>query len=232
MNGLNYTTCHAEQNQGPEFAYYFEQQNNAIAAGTLTGEKIDLIALGINNGWYDPIIQYKAYIDYAYNNSYNQILAAAQHTSYLNTYTSQCLPALKQCSTTTGSNSACVSAMNTCYNDIEGPISTAKDFDVYDVRAPSNDPNPPSTYSTYLQSAAVMTAIGAKSTYQECPDAPYTKFSNTGDDSRSFLATLSTVVQSGIRVVLWAGDTDWICNYRKPCRFFFPRRFVLEKECR
>ena len=42
---------------GPEFAYYFEQQNNAIASGTVKGEKINLVALGVNNGWYDPIIQ-------------------------------------------------------------------------------------------------------------------------------------------------------------------------------
>lgn len=39
---------------GPEFAYYFQQQNAAIDAGKLTGEKINLVALGINNGWIDP----------------------------------------------------------------------------------------------------------------------------------------------------------------------------------
>ena len=36
---------------GPEFAEYFEEQNAAIAAGTITGDKINLIALGINNGF-------------------------------------------------------------------------------------------------------------------------------------------------------------------------------------
>lgn len=39
---------------GPEFAFYFEQQNAAIDAGTLQGEKINLVALGVNNGWIDP----------------------------------------------------------------------------------------------------------------------------------------------------------------------------------
>ena len=29
--------------------------------------------------------------------------------------------------------------------------------------------------------ASVVNAIGAKSTYTECPDAPYEKFANTGD---------------------------------------------------
>ena len=32
-------------------------------------------------------------------------------------------------------------------------------------------------------------------------------------DARSFLSTLSTVVQSGITTLIWAGDADWICNW-------------------
>jgi len=32
-------------------------------------------------------------------------------------------------------------------------------------------------------------------------------------DARSLLPTLSEVVQSGIRVLLWAGDADWNCNW-------------------
>jgi carboxypeptidase C (cathepsin A) len=147
----------------------------------VTGQKVSLVALGINNGWYDPIIQQKAYVDFSYNNTYTQLITASEHTSYLSTYNSKCLPLLQKCSAVTGSNSACENADNTCYNDIEGPLSQAADFDVYDIRAPSNDPNPPETYVSYLQSSAVMSAIGAQSTYSECPDAPYEKFASTGD---------------------------------------------------
>lgn len=32
-------------------------------------------------------------------------------------------------------------------------------------------------------------------------------------DPRSFLSQLSDVVNSGIQVVVWAGDADWICNW-------------------
>ncbi|TVY22431.1 Carboxypeptidase S1 [Lachnellula hyalina] len=198
---------------GPEFASYFESQNAAIAAGTVTGQNVSLVALGINNGWYDSTIQQKAYVDFSYNNTWKSLISASEHKSYLSTYNSDCLPLLKECSSTTGSDSACENADNTCYNDIEGPLSEIGDFDVYDIREPSDDPYPPSTYSTYLQSSSVVKAIGAKSTYSECPDAPYEKFANTGDDARSFLSTLSKVVRSGITVTLWAGDADWICNW-------------------
>lgn len=165
---------------GPEFAYYLEQQNAAIAKGTVKGEKINLVALGINNGWTDPIISYKAYLDFSLNNTWNQLIDQDQYDSYLSTYNSDCVPALQQCAKS-GSNSACSSAQNTCYNDIEGPISQSGDFDVYDVREPSNDPYPPSTYSTYLTNSAVVKAIGAKSTYTECSNSAGDKFSSTGD---------------------------------------------------
>lgn len=181
---------------GPEFAHYFQTQNAAIKAGSITGDNIDLIALGINNGWFDPVLQYKAYVDFSYSNSYKPLITAAQHTSYLNTYNQQCLPALQTCPAVTGTNSACVSADNTCYNDIEGPLSQSADFDVYDIRAPSADPNPPETYVTYLQTAAIAAKIGAKSTYQECPNAPYNKFANTGDGRQPISPSVLFILRS------------------------------------
>lgn len=195
---------------GPEFADYFEQQNAAITSGSVSGQNIKLVALGINNGWFDATLQQKAYVDFSYNNTYKPLISASQHTSYLNTYNSKCAPALAQCKSS-GSNSACSNSDNVCYQNIEGPLSEVADFDVYDIRAPSNDPNPPETYATYLQNSAVVKAIGAKSKYVECANEP--GFSNTGDNSRSFLPQLSDVVKSGVTTVVWAGDADWICNW-------------------
>jgi hypothetical protein len=139
--------------------------------------------LGINNGWYDATIQYKAYVDFSYNNSYKALISKSQYNSYMSSYTSDCLPAIQSCKSS-GSNSACENADSVCYDDIEGPISEGN-FDVYDIREPSNDPYPPETYVSYLQSSSVVKAIGAKSTYQECPNAPYNKFANTGDGKYS-----------------------------------------------
>jgi carboxypeptidase C (cathepsin A) len=197
---------------GPEFADYFEQQNAAITAKSVTGQNINLVALGINNGWFDATLQEKAYVDFSFNNSYHALIIQSQYDSYLNTYDTQCAPALTQCQST-GSNTDCVNSVNTCYNGIEGPLSQSGDFDVYDIRAPSNDPNPPQTYTKYLSDPTVVKAIGAKSAYQECPNAPYQKFATTGDNARSFLAQLSDVVKSGVTTVVWAGDADWICNW-------------------
>jgi carboxypeptidase C (cathepsin A) len=190
---------------GPEFASYFQAQNQKITSGGLNATKIPLVALGI-----------KAYITFSANNSYNNIISQSQANSYLNTYNSQCVPALKQCNSLTGENSACESSDSTCYNGIEGPISQAKDFDVYDVRAPSNDPNPPETYSSYINQQSIRTKIGAKVSYTECGNAGFQKFSSTGDDSRSLLSTLGTVVSSGIQVIIWAGDAGEFQTLNSP----------------
>ena len=49
-----------------------------------------------------------------------------------------------------------------------------------------------------------------------CPPSPLFKIAIPDRlplDARSLLSTLSTVVQSGITTLIWAGDADWICNW-------------------
>ncbi|PSR99103.1 carboxypeptidase-like protein S1 [Coniella lustricola] len=202
---------------GPEFASYFESQNAAIAAGTVDGETINLIALGINNGWIDPELQYQAYPIFAYNNTYNQLITLRQYENYIcnRTDTEECVPAYSGCTSLTGSNSACLSAGSTCASAVETPIENANNFNVYDVLEPRSDEDtdPSEQYATYLANATVISAIGAQSTYQECPTGPYAKIVATGDEARSFLEPLAEVVQSGVNVLIWAGDLDWICNW-------------------
>lgn len=79
---------------------------------------------------------------------------------------------------------------------------------MYDVLEPrsAESTDPSEAYVDYLQSSAVMTAIGAQTTYGECPTVPYSKMTSTGDSGRSFLEPLSEVVQSGVNVLIWAGD--------------------------
>ncbi|KAF8269049.1 carboxypeptidase-like protein S1 [Lactarius quietus] len=120
--------------------------------------------------------------------------------SYFNEYYQNCLPGLETCDSPAGTNAVCSNADNTCFNQIEGSIQSVANFDINDLRAPLKDPFPSDTYISYLQNATIQSKIA------------FNKFLDTGDDARTFIPTLSTVIQSGIQVLIWAGDADWNCN--------------------
>lgn len=172
------------EDYGPAFSDYFEEQNTAVAAGTVTGQIVRLVALSVNDGWFDALIQEPAYANYLNDNSYRQIIDNDTRDQYLDIFDQFCAPALRTCRST-GSDGDCKYSNNVCYLKIEGPLSRAADFDVYDIRAPSADPNPPQTYSTYLASALVRQAIGAQSDYQECANGSSRAFASTGDGKQS-----------------------------------------------
>ncbi|KAL2872869.1 hypothetical protein SGCOL_011989 [Colletotrichum sp. CLE4] len=197
---------------GPEFIDHFQAQNDAIDKGTVKGEKIKIVALGIGNGWIDPVVQYKDYLEYAVNNTYNKIIDQPKFDELTKAYEKDCKPAMEKCTGLEGQNEACVAAENACYAAVEAPIEAAKTFNVYDVRA-KDDKFPPGTYQAYIKKPEVMKAIGAKSEYQECPQAPYDKFTSTGDGQRSFLTKLQDITKKDVQVLIWAGDADFICNY-------------------
>lgn len=90
---------------------------------------------------------------------------------------------MEDCTGLTGNNAACLSGDSTCASAVESPIEEANNFNVYDVLEPrsAESTDPPETYVDYLQSSSVMTAIGAQTTYGECPTGPYTKMVATGD---------------------------------------------------
>ncbi|PWY90212.1 putative carboxypeptidase S1 [Aspergillus heteromorphus CBS 117.55] len=197
---------------GPAFAKYIQAQNRAIASQTLTGEPIQLVSLGINNGWFDSSTQEYSYITYSLLNSYRALINVTAAVDYGANYRRYCSPALDNC-TASATDEACREADAICAAVVDDPLVASGDFDVYDIRRPADDPDPPSTYSVYLHNQTVRNAIGARSTYQECPQGVFDKFAYTGDNARSFLPALSDVVQTGINVLLWAGDADWICNW-------------------
>ena len=171
---------------GPSFASHIQAQNELISNGSVTGEVINLIALGINNAWIDTAIQEKSYIDFAYNNTYRSLISEPQRDRYLSALEKLCLPAVHNC-TSTETDEACRIANRVCSSQIEGSISRAADFNVYDVRKPKNDNEPPSTYTSYLNREDVRRAIGARGgRFRECAGGATLDFARTGD-SKPFL---------------------------------------------
>ncbi|KAG6380284.1 Alpha/Beta hydrolase protein [Boletus reticuloceps] len=202
---------------GPSFVTYFEEQNALIASGTIQGEPIVVSALMVNNGWFDPLIQNIAYYTFATNApGYGQLQsdAALKRISEALYNNNGCVAQEQDCydaGNATDSNTICLKADDYCINNVYVPA--VGNLDPYDLRQNSSALFPPEYYVTYLTNPEVMNAIGAETTYQECPDAPYELFVKTGDDARTWLPQLSELANSGLKILVWAGDADIICNW-------------------
>ncbi|KAI2465142.1 putative carboxypeptidase S1 [Annulohypoxylon bovei var. microspora] len=198
----------------PEFVRYILDQNAAVARGDLQGEEINIVAVAIHNGWFDAEIQEKAGIEYMYNNSYRQIINESFHDELLNRYDMIVKPALDLCATN-GTNDNCYAAYNSYSSQLDFPMlavfreESPDGYYLGDIRVPYSRPS--STHVAYLQRPDIQKALGARVNYTD--QAGEIGFFYSGDDARSFLGQLSDVVQSGVKVLSWTGDADYVSNW-------------------
>ncbi|KAJ7935823.1 alpha/beta-hydrolase [Mycena leptocephala] len=201
---------------GPTFAAYFLSQNTAISAGKVTGLHLNLKTLGIGNGLTvtprqpTALSQYPDYISFSQSNPYHPLVdpsvIASANTSW-NTPKTGCKDQIIACNNG-GNNSVCSDAQSFCNGFILEPL--IGEFDVYYVPSSFADPYPPDITS-YLDS--IQTKIGAEVAWEETNDEVYNNFSDIGDWMRSSLPHLEQVIDSGVRVMIYDGDADYICNF-------------------
>ncbi|KAI9567731.1 Alpha/Beta hydrolase protein [Boletus coccyginus] len=196
----------------PGFVTYFEEQNALIASGAIEGEPIIVSALMINNGWYDPLIQNIAYYDFTtYAPGYGQlqpddVLKNVSQGLYGH---NGCVVQGQACyaaGNSTESNEICRQAEDYCLNYVYVPA--VGDRDPYDLRQNSSALSTPDHFADYLRLPQVMSAIGAETTFQECPDGPYELFVETGDDGRTWLPQLSKLADSRMKILIWVRKPD------------------------
>ncbi|KAG6914593.1 hypothetical protein DXG01_016427 [Tephrocybe rancida] len=117
-----------------------------------------------------------------------------------------------------GSNSVCSAAQSFCNNNILSPL--AGNFDVHylhkpDQRVyyvPTRNPDPyPADLTSYL--ASIRTKVGAEATWQETNNNVYNNFASTGDWMRNSRPNLETVINAGVRTIVFDGDADYILNF-------------------
>ncbi|KAG6908990.1 hypothetical protein DXG01_002479 [Tephrocybe rancida] len=202
---------------GPSFVTYFDQQNALIQSGALVGEEIVVSALMINNGWYDPLIQNQAYVDFATNApgygqlQTNQVIKKLNDSYYKRGGCKDQEEACYAAGDTAASNKICMEADNFCIENVFVPAVGDRDSD--DLRQNGSTPLfPPEYYVDFLGQASVRHLIGAEVAYHECANAPNALFSTTGDvrldDARTWLPQLGALADSGLKILIWAGDAD------------------------
>ena len=85
---------------------------------------------------------------------------------------------------------------------------------MYDIRHPYDDPTPPEYFADYLNLPEVQNALGVNINYTESNNDIYWAFQSTGDFIyTNFIADLEMILASGVRVSLFYGDADYICNW-------------------
>ncbi|OSC99240.1 alpha/beta-hydrolase [Trametes coccinea BRFM310] len=204
---------------GPEFVTYFDEQNAMIRSGQLKGEYINVSALMINNGWYDPLIQNEAYVQFAtFAPGYGQlqsdeVLAQLNQSFYGSGGCQEQERACYAAGESPESNGICARADAFCIENVFTPA--VGDRDSLDLRqnGSSLNPFPPEFFIDFLQNATIMERIGAKTPFMDVSIAVELQFNSTGDDARSLLPQLAALANSKLKILVWAGDADINCNW-------------------
>ncbi|KAI9736229.1 MAG: hypothetical protein M1834_001115 [Cirrosporium novae-zelandiae] len=209
---------------GPGFYNYFYEQNEKIANGTADGIHLNFNSLGIINGIIDEMTQAPWYPEMAVNNTYG--IKAVNDTvySYMKFALNMPLGCLEQIAicrsepkeylTKTTYDSICQEAADMCRDNVEGPYENIGDRGVYDIRHPYDDPTPPDYMLDYLNSAYVQNALGVNLNYTSNYADTYWAFQSTGDFIYdNFIEDLEQLLDAGVRVGLFYGDADYICNW-------------------
>ena len=82
------------------------------------------------------------------------------------------------------------------------------------IRHPQQDPTPPSYFEDFLNTPSVQNALGVNLNYTTSNDLVGLAFQDVGDIVYpSFVKDLETNLGNGVRVALFYGDAEFICNW-------------------
>ncbi|KAI8060608.1 prepro-carboxypeptidase Z [Gongronella butleri] len=191
----------------PAFADYLLKQNEKLKGHAKKEKRINMKTIGIGNGMTNPLVQNPYLEVMACNSSYGSVLPAKDCQTMLDNQP-KCTKLTKTCYKT-NSVKDCVKAQNFCADQVEG-IYYNSNRSAYDVRTSESIPN---TYIKFINSTATMDLIGAKTHYTECSDKSFELFLATGDRVKNFAPNVADLLNHGIRVLIYAGDADYICNW-------------------
>ena len=91
---------------------------------------------------------------------------------------------------------------------------------VYDVRKKCDASKNPLCYDiatdidTFLNKPETQKAIGVQKVYKGCQMNINLKFLLAGDWMKPYVRDLPPLLEKGIRVLIYAGDADFICNWK------------------
>lgn len=178
------------------------------------GAKINLKGVGVGNGLTDPLIQYQYYPQMAMNNTYDIKCVSEETYSHMVDRLPFCEKLIAACQ---GNTSLCLPADDYC-NLVETTPYYRTGLNPYDIRMPCGESSLCYDFSNLdiflnLESTRAALHVSDKvdkwvscNTAVDLAIAPY-------DWMKNFQGTIAPMVEGGVRVLIYAGDTDFICNW-------------------
>ncbi|KAL8839877.1 MAG: hypothetical protein Q9170_001557 [Blastenia crenularia] len=207
---------------GPAFFNYFYDQNEMIRNGTTNGTELIFDTLGIGNGIFDLYTQAPYYPEFTQHNTYGIQLVNETVYDYMKFACFMpdigCLAQVDACRKANRSTPVgqlyCEQATDQCRTNVEEPYYEFGGRGVYDIRHPYDDPTPPRYFNDYLNLAPVQNALGVNLNYTQSNNDVSYAFQMTGDFAYpNFIEDLEMILNNSIRVALFYGDADYICNW-------------------
>ncbi|KAI0945073.1 hypothetical protein AcV7_001704 [Taiwanofungus camphoratus] len=196
---------------GPVFAAYFLRQNAAVADGSISDVPLNFKYFGIGDGLTDPLSQYASFITYAASNPYYPLVPSSTLSSVNATWSEPggCKDQITACYTN-GTDAVCAPAQNASNTQILQALSGI--YDPFYILSPTPDAYPPNL-SPYLCNPALMAQIGALPNWTKINEVVTQNMASTGDMVRNSRPDLETVIDAGVRTVIYVGDADYLSNY-------------------
>ncbi|KAJ3313039.1 hypothetical protein HDV04_002327 [Boothiomyces sp. JEL0838] len=195
-------------------AIYDSNKKIANAKGSINDGYINLKSLAIGNGITDPIVQYGKYADFGEDKKYGPIFSKKIIKKMRKAFPF-CRQLIDACYHFQ-SNYTCVPATDYCNKHITSYFEKTGLND-YDIRLPPGD----TTFddmghdlNVWLNTPSIQSELGVNIKNRiGCSDKVGHMFDLQGDEMHNLAKDIPTLLEDGIRVLIYAGDADWICNW-------------------
>ncbi|KAL5565792.1 hypothetical protein UlMin_028956 [Ulmus minor] len=187
----------------PAFASRVHQGNKAKE-----GIHINLKGFAIGNGLTNPEIQYKAYTDYALDMK----LITKSDYDRINKNIPACEQAIKICGAEGGD--ACISSYVVCNNIFNQIMDIVEGTNYYDVRKKCEGDlcYDFSNMEKFLNQKSVRDALGVGNLdFVSCSSTVYDAMMM--DWMKNLEVGIPSLLEDGIKVLIYAGEYDLICNW-------------------
>ncbi|KAK9765664.1 hypothetical protein K7432_005832 [Basidiobolus ranarum] len=178
---------------------------------------IKLKSIGLGNGLTDPLTQYKYYPKMACDNSYGIKAVSQSSCRQMEQSYPKCANMIRSCYDRSNSMS-CVPPTYYCNQNLIQPFQSSG-LNIYDIRTKC-EPGAQLCYSIlngltkYLNRPEIMSELGAEvKGFKSCDTSVYFGFLMAGDWMKPYHLNIPELLEDGIRVLVYAGDADFICNW-------------------